>query len=164
MIDWQRQFHTGIRVDDIDEAMASLGSSLDVTWATVQHNPAQPIWTPDHGLREVPLTFTYSCEGPQHVELLQGVEGTPWYGGADSGMHHVGIWSDDVTGDTESCLANGWTVVMAGAAPEDGYGGWVYVVPPGAGRMGPFIELVWSAVEPRFDAWWSGGNLGNERT
>ena len=158
-IDWQRIYHTGIRVHDLDAAMDEMGETLGATWATVQHNPAQQIWTPEDGLRAVELTFVYSCEGPQHIELLQGVPGTPWHAGDQPGVHHVGIWVDDVAAETERCLANGWSIAAAGAAPEDGYGVYTYVVPP----SGPIVELVWSAVEPRFEAWWAGGTLGNER-
>ena len=159
MIDYQRLFHVGIRVADIDAAMDEMGPTLGLTWATVQHNPAQRVWTPDGGAAEVPLTFVYSREGPQHVELLQGPVGTIWDGADDPGVHHVGLWVDDVAAETERCLAAGWRLAAAGAAPDDGYGGFTYVVPP----SGPIVELVWSAIEPRFDAWWGGGSLGNER-
>ncbi len=56
--------------------MDEMGNDLGVTWARVQHNPSQGVWTPDRGLRMVALTFVYSCEGPQHAELLQGPEAT----------------------------------------------------------------------------------------
>ena len=50
-------------------------------------------------------------------------------------------------------------LAAAAASPDDDYGVFTYVVPP----SGPIIELVWSAMEPRFEAWWAGGTLGNER-
>ena len=159
MIDWQRIYHTGIRVPDIDAAMAEMGEMLDVTWATVQHNAAQAVWTPEDGLRQVELQFVYSCEGPQHIELLQGQPGTLWHAGDSPGVHHVGLWVDDVAETTRRCLDAGWSIAAAGAAPDDGFGVFSYVVPP----SGPIVELVWSAVEPRFRQWWDGGDLGNER-
>jgi len=159
MIDYQRMYHQGVRVHDIDAAMAELSDRLGVTWATVQHNPAQSIWTPDAGLRQVPLTYVYSCEGPQHIELLQGPPNTPWEAGNNPGAHHVGVWSDDVAGDTQACLDAGWTLAAAGASPEDGYGAYTYVVPPN----GFIVELVTSLALPRFEAWWAGGTMGNER-
>ena len=159
MIDYQRLFHTGIRVPDIDAAMDEMGSTLGVTWASVQHNPAQQVWTPERELQEVELSFVYSCEGPQHVELLQGPAGTIWDGSDDPGVHHVGLWVDDVAAETERCVDAGWKVAAAGAPPDDGYGAFTYVVPP----SGPIVELVWSVIEPRFQAWWDGGSLGTER-
>ena len=153
MIDYQRIYHTGIRVPDLDAAMAELGPSLGVTWAEERANPAQVVWTPEDGLREVSLRFTYSCEGPQHVELLEGEPGSVWDGRDDPGVHHVGIWVDDVTAETERCLAAGWRVAAANASPEDGYGLFTYVVPP----SGPIVELVAEAIKPGFEAWWAAG-------
>ncbi len=159
MMDYQRLFHTGIRVTDIDQAMDEMGNTLGVTWARVQHNPSQAVWTPDRGLETVALTFVYSCEGPQHIELLQGPEATVWDGSQQPGVHHVGVWVDDVVAETERCLDAGWAVAAAAAAPDDGYGAFAYVVPP----SGPIVELVSGALQPFFAAWWDGGSLGGER-
>ena len=105
MIDYQRLFHTGIRVPDLDRAMAEMGGPLGVTWASVQHNPTQAVWTPERGLDHVPLSFVYSCEGPQHVELLEGPAGTIWDGATDPGVHHVGLDASAAHGADE--LARG---------------------------------------------------------
>ena len=155
MIDYQEIFHTGIRVPDLDTAMAQLGAPLGVTWAKPQHIAHQPIWTPDDGQQHVPLRFVYSTEGPQHIELLEGPEGTVWDGREHPGVHHVGLWVDDVAAEAHRCVADGWAVTAAQCAPDEGYGSYVYVQPP----AGPIVELVWSAARPRFDAWWAGGDL-----
>lgn len=159
MIDYQRLYHTGIRVADIDQAMVEMGGSLGVTWATVQHNTAQSVWTPERGSHEVELTFVYSTEGPQHIELLMSGPDSIWHAGDSPGVHHLGVWVDDVPAETQRCIDAGWTVAAAGASPDDGYGAFTYVVPP----SGPIIELVWSAIQPMFEQWWAGGSLGNER-
>jgi len=159
MIQWQRIFHTGIRVHDLDVAMVEMGESMGVTWATVQHSDDRAVWTPEDGLQHVPLTFVYSCEGPQHIELLESPAPSPWHAGDSPGVHHVGLWVDDVAAATERCLAAGWSVAAAGAPPDDGYGAYTYVVPP----SGPIVELVLGAVEPMFEHWWAGGTLGSER-
>lgn len=159
MIDYQRIYHTGIRVPDIDAAMAEMGESLGVTWATVQHNAVQDLWTPDGGQQKVDLQFVYSCEGPQHIELLQGEPGSVWHAGDQPGAHHIGVWVDDVAAETQRCLDAGWKIAAAQTSPENGFGAFTYVVPPN----GFIVELVWSAVESRFDEWWAGGTLGSER-
>lgn len=159
MIDYQQLFHTGIRVADIDAAMDEMGDTLGVTWASVQHNPAQQVWTPDAGLQLVELTFVYSNEGPQHIELLMSPAGSIWHSGDAPGVHHLGVWVDDVAAETQKCLDAGWSVAAAGAAPADNWGAFTYVVPP----SGPIVELVWSAIKPAFDQWWAGGSLGNDR-
>lgn len=155
MIDYQRIFHTGIRVPDLDAAMVELGESLGVTWASAVTNPAQAVWTPADGAGTLPLRFVYSAEGPQHIELLEGPPGTIWDGREHPGVHHVGLWVDDVAAETERLAAAGWQVAAAGAPPEDGYGAYSYVVPPN----GTIVELVTSAALPRFERWWAGGSL-----
>lgn len=160
MIDHSRDtFHHGVLVDDVDEAMAELGASLGLNWASVQHAPERSVWTPEHGLEHVALTFVYSTDGPTRVELLQGATGSVWDPAGRTGFHHVGVWSDDVTADASALTALGWTVTAAASSPEDGYGSFAYVVPP----SGPIVELVSSAARPRFESWWSGGVLGHER-
>jgi hypothetical protein len=154
MYSFDRVYHVGIRVPDIDEAMADLGKSMDLTWAKLQQRD-QPVWTPSTGATTVPLRFTYSCEGPVHWELLEGAPGTIWDGREVPGAHHVGVWSSDVAGDTEALVADGWTVAAGQKSPEDGYGAFTYVTP----RAGLIVELVSDALLPMFDRWWAGGDL-----
>lgn len=156
VLDYQRLYHTGIRVPDLETAMTEMGSTLGVTWAEVREVPDQAVWTPEDGLRQVGLRFVYSCEGPQHLELLQGAPGSPWDGSDDPGVHHLGLWVDDVAAETERCLAAGWTIAAAHAAPDDGYGVFTYVVPP----SGTIVELVAEAIRPTFEAWWTAGLEG----
>ena len=42
MIDYQRIYHTGIRVPDLRAAMDELGPALGVTWATPKTVTGQP--------------------------------------------------------------------------------------------------------------------------
>ncbi len=159
MIDYQRLFHVGVRVPDLDQAMAELGETLSVTWATAQHYRAMTVWTPAGGTQTFDLQFTYSSEGPQHLELLQGEVGSPWDGSGEPGVHHLGVWVDDVVIETERCRSLGWDLVAAGAAPGDGYGAFTYLAPP----SGAIVELVSGAVRPVFERWWAGGSLGADR-
>jgi lactoylglutathione lyase len=152
MIDFQGLFHTGIRVPDLETAMAELGDGLGLTWAETRENPAQTLWTPSEGLQEIHLRFTYSAEGPQHIELLQGTAGSFWDGDDRTGAHHLGIWVDDVDAETKALVAQGWTLVGAQRDPDDdaGLGVFTYVQPP----TGLIVELVDRAVLPHFEQWW----------
>ena len=71
-------------------------------------------------------------------------------------MHHVGVWSDDVAGETRALVEHGWVVRLAQVDPAHGYGAFTYVQPP----SGLLVELVSSAVRPRFERWFAGGSLG----
>jgi Glyoxalase/Bleomycin resistance protein/Dioxygenase superfamily len=156
MIDFQSIYHTGIRVPDLDVAMAELGVTLGVTWASPVTAPAQSAWTPEHGQQYLPLRFTYSCEGPQHIELLEGPAGSIWDGRQHPGVHHVGLWADDVAGQTRRAVDAGWVCRLAQVAPDEGYGTYSYVEPPGSAML---VEFVSAAARPRFERWWAGGSL-----
>ena len=78
MFNFQEIFHIGIRVPNLQRAMEEMGESLGVTWAQAVENPGQSLWTPEKGQQELPLKFVYSCEGPQHLELLEGPENSIW--------------------------------------------------------------------------------------
>ncbi|MET0459819.1 MAG: VOC family protein [Ilumatobacteraceae bacterium] len=153
-VDYTNCYHQGLRVPDLDEAMAELGAALSLTWCEPQERE-QAIWLPVGGATTVPLRFTYSADGPQHIELLQGGRGSVWDGAEEPGLHHVGLWSDDVGGETERLLAGGWTLRLAQRDPADGYGVFTYVQPP----CGLLVELVSTAVQPMFQRWFDGGPL-----
>lgn len=155
MVDFTRAYHIGVRVPDLDRAMEEMGADLGLTWCSVQTRE-QSVWTPAEGTQSVPLRFTYSAEGPQHVELLEGAPGTIWDGRTQPGIHHTGVWVDDVRGETARLVAKGWTIAAAQKSPDEGYGAFTYVVPP----SGLIVELVWSAIEPMFARWFAGGTLG----
>lgn len=152
MIDYQRIYHTGVRVPDLDAAMAELGPRLDLTWASVRETK-QAVWTPERGAHTMHLRYVYSCEGPQHVELLEGEKGGIWDGSEHPGAHHIGIWVDDVAGAVNSALDDGWRLAAAGRPPDEGYGVFAYVQPP----SGLIVEVVDAVVQPHFDQWWADG-------
>ena len=147
-------FHVGIRVVDLEQGMEDLGSDLGVTWCRVQERD-QRLWTPEGGAITTRLRFTYSAEGPLHLELLQGQPGTIWDAGASAGLHHTGVWTDDIKGDTTNLLDAGWSMVGAQRPPEDGFGAMTYVQAP----SGYILELVSTVVQPMFERWWAGGDL-----
>ena len=147
-------FHVGIRVVDLEAAMADLGPAFGVTWCQVQERD-QRVWSPEGGARTTPLRFTYSAEGPVHLELLQGQPGTIWGAGDGEGLHHAGVWSEDVRGESDGLVSEGWTMLAAQLPPEDGYGAMSYVASP----SGFVLELVSTVVRPMFERWWAGGPL-----
>jgi lactoylglutathione lyase len=148
-------FHIGIRVTDLSAAMDEVGRSHAVTWASVQDR-TMDIWLPDVGPASFRLALTYSCEGPVHLELMEGWPGSPWdVRGGGAGVHHLGYWVDDVRVETERLLADGWTLELAAAPPEDGYGRFTYLRSP----AGILVEPVTRSAKERFEAWWAGGDL-----
>ena len=153
MLSLQDIFHVGIRVPNIHQAMEEFGDSLGLTWTEVVESSGQRLWTPENGQQEVPLKFVYSREGPQHLELLEGEKGSFWDGSEDSGVHHVGIWVDDVQSETDRLISLGWDLLGSARPPEEGYASMSYLSPP----SGTIVELVTSANKARFDRWYAGG-------
>ena len=100
------------------------------------------------------LRFAYSAEGPQHLELLQGAAGSIWDPAGAPGVHHVGVWVDDVVVETRRLVDAGWALVAAQKSPEEEFGMWTYLSPP----SGLIVELVDATIEPHFMAWWSAGS------
>ncbi|HSS08950.1 MAG TPA: VOC family protein [Acidimicrobiales bacterium] len=150
MIDYRRLFHTGLRVTELEAAMAELGPALGLTWAEPRQGE-QRFWTPDRGQQTAGLRFTYSVQGPQHIELLEGAAGSLWAGEEGPGVHHIGVWVDDLPAEARSLIAAGWDMVAAQASPNEGFGLYAYLAPP----SGLLVELVDAAIEPHFQAWWS---------
>ena len=153
-IDYGRAYHHGVRVADLDAAMAELGDTLSLTWCEPQRRDQQ-VWLPEIGPTAIPLRFTYSMQGPQYLELLEGEPGSIWDGREQPGLHHIGVWSDDVAGETEALIGRGWSLRLAQTSPDDGYGAFTYVQP----ASGLIVELVTTAVRPMFERWFAGGPL-----
>ena len=139
-------YHTGIVVDDFDEARGWFTKVAGYRWTDVVEVD-QVAQTPD-GEITVPMRMAYSGASPR-LELLQTVPGTIWVP-ADSGVHHLGYWSDDVESDLATLEATDMRCEVKAFNP-DGSGTvlWAYC----KGRTGPRIELVSRAMEP-FIAYW----------
>ena len=155
MIDFKEIFHIGIRVPNIEAAMEEMGESLNVTWAELVENPSQSLWTPDDGQQNISLKFVYSREGDQHLELLEGQPGSFWDGNEKPGVHHFGVWVDDVKVETERLLGLDWELLGAAKSPAEGFGNMTYIAP----SNGTILELVASINKPRFKRWWGGGSF-----
>jgi lactoylglutathione lyase len=97
--------------------------------------------------------MVYSGAEPR-LELLQTVPGTVWTP-ADSGVHHLGYWSDDVESDLATLESNGMALEVKSYNP-DGSGTllWAYA----KGSTGPRIELVSRNMEPFIAYWWETAN------
>ena len=147
-------FHVGVLVPDLAAAMDEMGRSHGLTFAKVQDRPMR-IWMPDRGVVTYQLALTYSCDGPVHVELMQGEEGSPWHTATHRGLHHFGVWADDIGAEVDRLVADGWTIELAAGTPDERYGRFAYLRSP----AGVLVEPVSRAAKSRFEAWWAGGDL-----
>lgn len=144
--------HTALAVPDLDAAMSSYSSLLGLTWARPQQR-TMDIRT-DHGDISAQIRFTYSIEGPPHLELIQGEEGTVW--APADGLHHIGVWTDQLSEDAEALSQRGLPVEVAGLSRSgNGPFGFTYH----RSDHGLRFELVDEASRPAFAGWFAGGEL-----
>ncbi|MGI9642247.1 MAG: VOC family protein [Acidimicrobiia bacterium] len=154
MIDYQRIYHVGVLTTGLEPAMEELGHQLSLTWCEVQDRKLV-VNTASSGESVVSVKFTYSVEGPQHVELLEAEPGSYWDGTGRPGLHHVGVWVDDLSAETNALIDAGWQLEVSGVGPDGGYGTFTYL----RANTGQLVELVDAQAKPRFEAWWAGGSL-----
>ncbi len=145
------QFHVGIVVDDIDATTAQLTDVLGYTWC--DEMVAQTPVALATGDTTVEFRFRYSMTTPR-LEIIQDIPGTLWTPVADSGIHHLGYWSDDVGRDSAALEAQGITREAAGTRP-DGALSWVYH----RAVSGLRVELVTTDVRPVFEQYFATGKV-----
>jgi catechol 2,3-dioxygenase-like lactoylglutathione lyase family enzyme len=141
-------YHTGIVVDDLDATLDWFTKVAGYRWTDVVEVD-QVAQTP-RGAVTIPMRMAYSGADPR-VEIIQAVPGTVWVP-ADSGVHHLGYWSDDVESDLATLEASGMPYEVKSFNP-DGSGKllWAYC----KGQAGPRIELVSRAMKPFIEYWFA---------
>jgi hypothetical protein len=143
-------FHTGFIVDDLEIAMAQWGTALGLHWAPPK-TATTPMRCPD-GILGREARFSYSVEGPHHVELLQQVEPAPYLsltGGRH--IHHLGYYTRDLAGQSERLEQLGFPCELSGVADDGGVARATFhrnVLAPGM-----WIELVDDSVASDIDPW-----------
>ncbi|MFF5257933.1 VOC family protein [Actinomadura viridis] len=146
-----RIYHVGIVVPDLEPAMEEFSATTGVTWGRVQRFPAG-FATPS-GPRTFHQTFVLSLEGPPYIELLVRVEDSVW---ERTGLHHLGMWSDDVPGESAGLEGRGCAWEAAIVDGEGRRAGGCYHVLSASGAR---IELVSRAASaPRLERYLSGGD------
>ena len=81
-------YHVTMVVDDVKAAMADMTRLFGLQWAPLQGD----------GL------FTYSLQGPPYLELLKRRDDTIF---DTAGLHHIGLWVDDVNAEAARLEAEG---------------------------------------------------------
>jgi hypothetical protein len=134
-------------VDDLDLALRDFSELFGYRWSDAFEGRVA-VWLPD-GDQEVDLRFVYSRTVPR-IEVIQAIEGTVWVPSAESGIHHLGYWSDDVADDGARLESSGYVLEAAGLVPN-GTAPWSYHKAPDRVR----VELVDTALRPMLERFWS---------
>jgi hypothetical protein len=108
-----RLYHTGIIVDDLDEAMCTFGAALNLHWMPPL-TATTPMRCPT-GVEGREVRFTYGLEGPHHIELLEQIDPTPYLsltGGRY--VHHLGYYTADLAGSAAMLEEQGFKMELSG--------------------------------------------------
>lgn len=141
------QFHAGVVVDNLAAAMGDLTELFGYEWCPTLTVPL-PVKFPAEE-QTVELTLTYSRSTPR-LELVETVSGTLW--SPVAGVHHLGYWSDDLTGDGDLLQSSGYSMEAAGLRP-DGSTIWSYHRKANGFR----VELVNRELRSFLEHYWAGG-------
>ena len=130
-------YHIGLLVPNLEQAMATLGIALGITWTETYS-----VQVKDYGVRIV-----FSTQEP-YLELCEGTDGSPWKcSSAGIELHHLGYWTDDYDKDAarleKAGLAIEWNGSAEGLGRKVGY----YRLP----NEGGLIELVESTRKEWLD-------------
>jgi hypothetical protein len=139
-------FHVGLSVPEINVSMKEIGRNLGISWAPVQER-VQKVRTGSGETRDEPIRFTYSSDGPPHVELIQPEAGSVWEITPANGLHHIGAFADDVTVPP----GDGLTLEFGGGHDETPVGFAYYTSPHGIR-----VELVDASRREQFAQWFAG--------
>ena len=145
-------FHLGVVVEDLDASMRVLSDTLGLTWAPVQEL-SQTVRTGGGAVLCDRIRFTYSVEGAPHLELVDSEEQRVWRP-APGQLHHIGVFAEDLAGESARLAARGVPLELGGGARETPLA-FAYHLSPGGVR----IELVDAARRPDFARWIAGGRL-----
>jgi hypothetical protein len=146
--------HTGVVVDDLDQAMARYGRTLGYTWATpVEHRAT---FRTQSGDRPVVLRVSYSGGSGHHLELIEQQVGTLFDPGDAARAHHVGYWVEDLAATTSAMVADGHRLVFHGIDEKGAMHGYSFVEPLDGGLL---IELLDARRRADVEAWCMGGGL-----
>ena len=140
--------HVGLVVPELGQAQRDLSSTLGLGWASQQRRTI-PVRV-DGTTLERTLRFVYSREGPPYVELIEADE-PPW--DLREGLHHMGLWSEDILADIEGLVAGDFTLAATGVDRRGRSGGFAYLSSP----TGLLVELVDQRGRAAFDRWIAGG-------
>ncbi len=146
-------FHVGLVTPDIELAMNTIGTNLGIAWSRVQQR-TQEVRTGSGEVRDEPIVFTYSSDGPPQVELIQSLTGSVWEVTPRGCVHHIGAFADDVTVPP----GPGMSMEFGGGHGELPVGFAYYI-----SAHGMRVELVDASRRGQFEEWFGGGDLRTVR-
>lgn len=146
-------YHVGMVVARIDDSMEALHAAFGLDWAPVQER-TQEARDASGALLAERIRFTYSVQGPPHLELIESRDQRIWRVGPPGGLHHVGVFADDVAATSAQAAADGIPLEFGGGRGPQPRGFAYHVLPDGLR-----VEYVDGSRREQFTAWMAGAAL-----
>ena len=138
--------HLALVVEDLDDGMSNYSEMFGLSWADPWTGPIPILFG---GTAQEPIiSFTLSCEGPPHIELIQSTVHEVWQ--PMEGWHHVGFWTNEIEAAVEKMRRRDFVIEVTSPTADFAY------LRTGDGSR---IELVHSRSQVDFDRWLKGGQL-----
>jgi len=135
-------YHVGVVVTNLEDASVRLTGLLGLRWCKIQRAPVRLDMNGE--LVTTEIEFVYSQDGAPHFELILQKPGTPWH---SLGIHHLGLWADSFTVESERFEACGYRREAASLNDAGDWAGGVYFVDDNGLRL-ELCEI--SSSGPRF--------------
>jgi hypothetical protein len=129
-------FHVGVTAPDAEKAAVALSDLLGTSFGPTA-NVTTPFFLPNGSVATGLRSLRVSLAGPPKVELIEGFPGSVWDCETTT-LHHVAHLTDDLAGDVEQMVEEGWSVELMSLNEGHKLATFAYLVKPGNTR----IELV----------------------
>jgi hypothetical protein len=143
-------WHFAVAVPDIGAGMEEIGKAFGVSWRPVQ--VSQATLRDKAGVEHrMSVKWTFSEGGPPAIEMVEAIPGTPLDAPADSVLHHIGYWVDDLHTESVRLVESGWPLVASSdtVAIHLGPGG-LMLEPCDVNRDRPTVRDLFPPGSPHF--------------
>jgi hypothetical protein len=131
-------YHVGYVVENLNDAMGQFGDAIGVRF--MDHFVTARYRDAGNSIVTVELHTSFSLQGPTHIELIEAMPGSIWDIGSGPGLHHIGLWTDDVPAEAERLARAGLPAVASGVDSGDESSGGYFSYH--SNPQGSLVELV----------------------
>jgi catechol 2,3-dioxygenase-like lactoylglutathione lyase family enzyme len=110
-------YHVGYVVENLNDAMGQFSEAIGARF--VDHFVTATYRDVGNSIVTVELHTSFSLDGPTHIELIEAKAGSIWEIGSGPGLHHIGLWTDDVPAEAARLARAGLTAVASSVDPDD---------------------------------------------